>query len=74
MGFFAPSLARGKRARTRMDGGCGGAAVVGHGRFYSHLPDPTNPAQYQGWVLWPAARRSARSLRDEFQTASAVVA
>ena len=39
---------------------------------YSQPPDETKPAQYQGWVLCPAARRSSSSLRDASQTASAV--
>lgn len=44
------------------------------GLGYSQLPEPTKPAQYQGWVLRPEARRFCSILRAEIQTASAVVA
>ena len=42
--------------------------------YYSQAPEPTNPAQYQGWVLLPAARRASSSFRSAFHTASPVEA
>ena len=41
---------------------------------YSHAPEPTNPAQYQGCVLSPAARRLASRFCEALQIESAVVA